>query len=1342
MQTHAKNSRDSQSKAVANRSAADKHAGGAAVMLADNSPQAANAARLQAMADGRPSSVAQMMGLEEMFGGAVQTEEQEPREGSEAQQPGGPESEGVAIGGGASPEPENGEQAGAAPAPAQAAETEGQAPAPASDNFSMMLGLAEKAAVPEPAVDQAPAQAPAEAAASGDSGGGSETEAPAPAERDSAFSMLAEKAGAAADLETVLADTSGGGEAAGESSPASAEGDPVFMALLARVEAIGAQERAHVPAEEASSAAQAAAVGPSNEVASMAEAVQVSAMDQQQPQPFDRAGFKKALMDKIAATAPKTLEQADQFKSGNKLSSIIGAVTGKVKEAKEKAQGPIEKTAKATPDTTGVTPKPITDLTPQDAGAAPADPGFADATPGPKSEAEVSASFQAGSQSLDQQMAEAKITEEQLANSNEPAFIAALGAKQGAQADAAQAPGLYRQQEQSMLASAKADATATVQAQTAAMHGDRAGLMDQVTASQTQSKTKDEQQRAKVASDIQTIYGKTKSDVEKRLSKLDTDVKNTFAKGANNAKKAFEGYVDGRMAAFKKARYSGFWGPAKWLKDKVWGMPSEVNSFYSQGRANYISQMDGVINNVVSIVETGLTEAKSIISQGKQQIQTYVTGLPQFLQTVGADTASDIQSKFAELESSVDAKQGELINTLAQKYNDSLKAVDADIDARKSANEGLVDKAINAVAGTIATLLQLKNMLMSTLAKAQSVVGLIIADPIGFLGNLVNSVQLDLNNFLAKIGMYLQQGLMEWLTGAIAATGIKMPDKFDLPGIFSLVMQVLGLTYDYIRSIAVKVLGERTVSALETTFEIFMILVKDGIDGLWKYIQGKIGDLKAMVMDKIKDILINQVIKAGIKWIISMLSPVGAPIKAAIAIYDIIMWITTKGKALIEFVNSVLDSVMAIAKGNIGGAAKLVESSLAKAVPILISFLASLLGLNTIPAKVQAILEKLRTPVRKAVTWILEKAKDFVKTMGSKLKDKVTGKKKGDGGKKKDAEEGDAGDTPKKLFTEAGERHALVGVPKGSKVALRVSSDPVLLDQFIANNKMDSNASGNTAYIQAVTVLETSHNAWKAMPRDTGGTTAKSDAYNGLAALIAAVFPHIGVSTVPPESQISYGTPTGATFAKWMDANPLTIYGDLGKDSNGAPGNATWEILRLRKRSESVSNACYVRGHLLNHNVHGPAQWRNPTPITGTTNKAHLDSVESDVKGWIKDGKILRYKVTVNYGRSFAFPSGKARLIETRLGAARYRNLVNAENQVPKSIKCEVWELDDNLDVGEKLTSETIPQKFPEPYKYFYPVGGNLTDLRKLSNKNTSVLSRPAAAVKKKRKKKRKERER
>src|SRR5262249_6984517 len=79
------------------------------------------------------------------------------------------------------------------------------------------------------------------------------------------------------------------------------------------------------------------------------------------------------------------------------------------------------------------------------------------------------------------------------------------------------------------------------------------------------------------------------------------------------------------------------------------------------------------------------------------------------------------------------------------------------------------------------------------------------------------------------------------------------------------------------------------------------------------------------------------------------------------------------------------DSILSIAKGAIGGAAAYVEATLAKAVPLVISFLASLLGLGGISDKIRGIIEKIQEPVNEAIDWVIKKAVDMVKAVGKML---------------------------------------------------------------------------------------------------------------------------------------------------------------------------------------------------------------------------------------------------------------------------------------------------------------------------------------------------------------------
>ena len=522
-------------------------------------------------------------------------------------------------------------------------------------------------------------------------------------------------------------------------APASPEQDPAFQKVIGKVKHTGTRQKKHAPAHQHAAAAQSAAVIPAQETTGRAQSNQTGAMDAAPAPGFDGAAFKAALMARIAALAPKSTSEADHFKGSGKLSSVKSEMNAKAGQETAAAKGPLEASAQQAPNTSAVPPRPASPLQPPEPGPITKIAGAGAAAPKPKTAQEVEKPIRENTQSVDDQMKSADVTEEQLADSNEPEFQGALDARQEAKTQAETGPQAYRQGEQDILHQAQAEASGAVQQRTGAMHADRAGLLAQVGTQQGATKTKDEQERQRVGAEINTIYEETKSKVESILSALDGKVSAAFDRGAAEANQAFEDYVDARMDAYKERRYGGWFGWARWAKDKLLGMPSEVNSFYTSGRQLFLNKMDAVIDNVVAIIGAGLAEAKAEIANGKKRIQEYLSGLPDNLQEVGKQAAGEIQSKFDSLKSSVDSKQNELIDSLAKKYNEKLSAVDARIEELKAANQGLVQKAMNAVVGAIKIILKRKDMLLNVLSRVASAIGKIIRHPVQFLGNLIKA---------------------------------------------------------------------------------------------------------------------------------------------------------------------------------------------------------------------------------------------------------------------------------------------------------------------------------------------------------------------------------------------------------------------------------------------------------------------------------------------------------------------------------------------------------------------------------------------------------------------------
>ncbi len=765
-----------------------------------------------------------------------------------------------------------------------------------------------------------------------------------------------------------------------KSAPKSAQTDPSFQSVVKRTKEVAKQQKSHPPAKTKATEAQAAAVPPSNEKESKAQNRQVQEMNQQQPGQFDAAKFKAAVLEKINAATPQTLDAADKFKNNNLLGAVKSDLSSQVGNEKKQAAGAIEEKTKEPPKTGGIPEKTVTPLPPSPPGTPPTDIGASQAAPKPKDASEVS--MQEGSKSLDQQMTDAKVTEEQLEKSNEPEFQTALGAKREAQTNAATAPAEYRQHEQATLAQAQVQAHASAQAPLQGMQAQKVQALSQVTGQQGTTKGQDEQKRSEIAGRIEGIYNNTKQKVETLLSSLDGEVNQAFDRGADAAKAQFEAFLSQRMQKYKEQRYSGVEGAARWVKDAIFGMPPEVNAFYQEGRKQYIEGMTATIDRVANLVVTKLNVAKSEIARGKQEIEKYVASLDPLLRQLGQDAAQAIQGKFDQLEQSVDNKQNELIDSLAQKYNENLQALDADIEKLKAENQGLVGKAKEAMGGVLQTILELKNMLMGMLAKAAGAVEKIIKDPIAFLGNLVAGIKQGFMGFVGNITTHLKKGLMGWLTGALSGAGVEMPKSFDLKGIFTLVMNLLGMTYQGMRARVANKVGEKKVSALEKGFDMFILWKNEGAAGLWKFIQDKLANLKEMVIGGIQSFVIDSIINAGVTWVLSLLNPASAFVRACKLIIDVIMFFVERGSQIADLVNAVLDSVGAIADGAINVAAKLVEGALAKALPVVIGFLASLIGLGGISGKIRGLLEKARGLIDTAVNWVLSKAISFVSKLG------------------------------------------------------------------------------------------------------------------------------------------------------------------------------------------------------------------------------------------------------------------------------------------------------------------------------------------------------------------------
>ncbi|MGY3057884.1 cell division protein FtsB [Streptomyces sp. TE3672] len=782
-------------------------------------------------------------------------------------------------------------------------------------------------------------------------------------------------------------------------SPAQAPG---FRKVKSDVAAKKLRLAHHAPATAESKSAQDAAVAPPDDKEAQGKAANAEKMNAAKPGEFNKQAFIDAVNKAIDSQAPKNLDQADKFSKSGKADKIKDEVDGKVEDGKDSSSKDIDTATKAPPDTSAAKDKPVTPMTPDQPPANPGAPSAADAVPD-KQPAAVT-DFSEGPAANDQAMADAEVTEDQLAKGNEPEFDQALSTKKTAEADSAKAPAKGRAAESQQLSNAKAGAAASGAQAMNALTATRTSAGKQVDGGKGETKSKDEKKRAEVTAKLQKVYDGTKKDVETTLSDLDKKVDTAFTQGEKAARDAFTADHKRRMKKYKDKRYSGMFGPAKWAKDKLMGMPEEANDLFQEARKLYVAKMQTVISSVADIIGTELGKAKARIAKGRTELKAEVDKLPADLREFGQEAATDFAGKFDDLEATVNEKSEQLVQDLAQKYTAALNKVDEEIKKLQEANKGLVQKAKDAIVGALKTINELKNLLLGILAKAASAIMKIIKDPIGFLGNLVKAVGAGLNLFITNIAEHLKTGVVSWLLGTAVKAGLELPQKFDLKGIIQLIGSLLGLTWANIRTrITRKGIPDQALTAVETSVPVAKKLATEGPAGAVKEIEAEAGDIKATILEKLTSYLIPTVIIAGITWIISLLNPASAFVRAVKGIIDIVTFIVNQGAQIVEFVNAVLDAVIAIANGGSAGVPKMVETALAASVPLLIGFLASLLGIGSLANKVKSVFHAVAKPVNRAI----DKIVNFITKAGKKLWAKLKSKneKKNTGTPKSDPSE-------------------------------------------------------------------------------------------------------------------------------------------------------------------------------------------------------------------------------------------------------------------------------------------------------------------------------------------------
>lgn len=269
------------------------------------------------------------------------------------------------------------------------------------------------------------------------------------------------------------------------------------------------------------------------------------------------------------------------------------------------------------------------------------------------------------------------------------------------------------------------------------------------------------------------------------------------------------------------------------------------------------------------------------------------------------------------------------------------------------------------------------------LARAAAAMGDILANPVGFLINLLRAVRGGFEQFFLAFPRHLLKGITGWLFGALRKVGVEPPADLSLRSVLGFVLGVLDLTMDRIferlaRRVGAQVVDKlrRALDVLSGAWEWVATLVNEGPGGLWEALKERLSDLWTTVLGAISGWISKVVVANVTQKLLSMLDPSGIMpvIQSLIGLYRAVQSFMEYLREMLEIVHSVLGGLVDIAKGLIVKASGVVEESLASSLPVAIGFCANQVGLGKLGERIGEMVESLREKVGQAIDWMIEKA--------------------------------------------------------------------------------------------------------------------------------------------------------------------------------------------------------------------------------------------------------------------------------------------------------------------------------------------------------------------------------
>lgn len=530
-------------------------------------------------------------------------------------------------------------------------------------------------------------------------------------------------------------------------------------------------------------------------------------------------------------------------------------------------------------------------------------------------------------------------------------------------------------------------------------------------------------------------------------------------------------------------------------------------------------------------------------------------------------------------------------------------------------------------------------LVVQILRKAASAVGDILANPIGFLVNLLGALRAGFGRFFDNILTHLLGGVTGWLMGHVRDAGIAPPRDFSLRSVLGFVLDVLGVTAERIWAKLERRLSPAVVARLRTllgaatgVWRFVQLLATQGPAALWEEIQSQLGNLWNTLLNGIIGWISTRIIDRAVRWLMSLLDVTGIMpvINTLIAVYNAIESFFAYLRQMLEIVSRVLDGILGIARGAVDAAAGFLENALARSLPVAIGFLANQFGLGRISERLRELVESVQGVVDRALDWLVDRAI----RLGQALVDMARRGAAAVGS----AVRGALGWLGLRVgFRSAsGESHSLYFRGETANAVLTIESRPQPFRAWLDALPSTANPSDVALARSLFEQIQALQTASPPAPSPAGAAPTALEANdpnlripaltNQLSEVAARLMPAGGGDA--PSSPPVYGSLRHG-FGTTASVPTMTPRFAPGSEPGGGAVGGLWDDLALR--GPSPSNPYYVRGHLVNHHLGGSGEtWANLTPLTQRANNRGGDSMLRTFENPVKRAVIDQRRTARN----------------------------------------------------------------------------------------------------------------